>query len=218
MKARREAAILLGLDPARPLSPADALRADLIGTLRLVIDGAGEAVLEGSAVDIARLLSATEALVKLLPGRELPPPAVEGGSDDPRQLLFEMYMQMRERGGIPDEGLDRRDNEIAALPSENAKLRAAARAAGLPVAPTEADIVPPSERAECDPGPMPGPDDPAPPVVIEGKAEPAADDADAFDLRAGFGHVDEPWRRFCTDVEGNPLSVRGRKYWGPVGG
>jgi hypothetical protein len=37
------------------------------------------------------------------------------------------------------------------------------------------------------------------------------------DLRAGYNDTPQPWRDFSTDVDGNPLSVRG-KYWGPVGG
>jgi hypothetical protein len=123
LTARAEAAVLLGLDPKRPLCPADNLRVQLVCSLRAVIDHAGETALEGSAVDIARLLSATEALTKLLPGRELPQPAYrEGGADDPRQLLLDMYMTARRNGGVSDQGA--LVDEIAALKAENALLRA----------------------------------------------------------------------------------------------
>jgi hypothetical protein len=118
-------------------------------------------------------------------------------------------MQMRERDGVPDEGTTRAT--INAQAAEIAQLKA--RLGDVPptlepnpprsnVVP-DIDIVPPSEIADRDPGPRPGPDDKPPPTVI---------DADAVDIRQGFGNVDEPWRRFCTDVEGNPLTVRGRRY------
>jgi hypothetical protein len=74
---------------------------------------------------------------------------------------------------------------------------------GPPSAHEQADVVPPGEIADRDPGMGPGPDDKPPPTVI---------DVDAVDIRAGFGNADEPWRQFSTDIEGNPLTARGRRY------
>jgi len=135
--------------------------------------------------------------------RLLPKAATEAPShrEDPRAALLKLILEQRARAGIPDEGLDERDDELAALRSENERLR---RAAGLPVTPTAVvDVVPPGEIADRDPGMRPGPDDPRPPTVI---------DVDAVDIRAGFDDTPQPWRQFSTDVEGNPLTARGRRY------
>jgi hypothetical protein len=58
-------------------------------------------------------------------------PSIEDKDDgriDPRQLLFEMYMQMRRRGGISDEGkiVDALRDEVEALQAEVAALKALA--------------------------------------------------------------------------------------------
>jgi hypothetical protein len=176
-----------------------------------VVDHAAVTAMEGGSADVGRLVSAVEQLVRLLPPKSTEAPSHHRA--DPRAALLALILEQRARAGIPAEGI----SEIAALRAENEQLR---RAAGLAVqladvVPTEPDVVPPSERAECDPGMRPGPDDPPrTPTVIEGKAEPVDDGA--VDIRAGFGNVDEPWRQFSTDVEGNPLTARGRRYWGPV--
>jgi hypothetical protein len=179
-----------GLDVARPLCPADSLRIDLVSTLRLVIDAAGESVLEGRGADVTRLVSAVEQLTRLLPKAATEAP--EHHREDPRAALLALILQQRAREGIGAEGVDARDDEIARLQAENAQLRSVAMAAGLAVAhascgtPPEPDIVPPSERADRDPGMRPGPDDGKPPTVIDG---------DAVDIRNGFDNVDEPWRQ-----------------------
>src|ERR1700680_2489813 len=104
LKARRESAALLNLGDVERLSPADALRCDLISTLRLAIDGEQATVLDGGSADLAKLITATENLIRLLPGRELPAPVSQ--REDPRQVMWQIYKTMRERGEIdlkPDE-------------------------------------------------------------------------------------------------------------------
>jgi hypothetical protein len=191
------------------------VRLDCAVALRLGLDELQGRLIRGESIDMAKMLTASEALAKILPAAVLSAPPEER-REDPRRALFDLIMAQRERAGIPDEGFDERDDEIARLQAENEQLRAVARAAGLAVphaacgAPIDGDVVPPSEIADRDPGMGPGPDDRAPPTVIEGKAEPADD---GVDIRQGFGNADEPWRQFCTDVEGNPLSGRGgRRY------
>jgi hypothetical protein len=100
LKARRESAALLGLGDVERLSPADTLRCDLISTLRLAIDGERATVLDGGSADLAKLITATENLIRLLPGKALPEP--DGGPNDPRQIMFETYMGMRKRGELFD--------------------------------------------------------------------------------------------------------------------
>jgi hypothetical protein len=141
-KSRRESAELIGLDADR-LTPADTLRCDLISTLRLVIDDAGATVLDGSSTDLGRLITATESLIKLLPNRELPPPSREGGPDDPRQRLWEMYSTMRARGAAAGLGYDGLKLTNEKLTAEIEQLRAEiAQLKGEPVPPEPAPPTP----------------------------------------------------------------------------
>jgi hypothetical protein len=73
-----------------------------------------------------RLISATESLIKLLPGRELPQPVPQHDRNDPRQLIFEQYMEMRRRGALAGEGYDGKVARIAELEAEVAELKALA--------------------------------------------------------------------------------------------
>ena len=233
LRSRQEAALLLRLDPQN-LSPSDALRCDLIATLRLSIDSAQADALEGRAADLGRLIVATESLVKLLPSE---PPRPAANRPDPRQEMWLIYKQMRERGELNLKPLAPDQHRIAELEGENARLKA--RLAGEPE-PIEAlplgtnvpktgtnappgnvgsttidptDVVPPSEWRGVPQ--MRGPDDPKPPVTIEGKAVPPAPPAPAapkydYDKEQG-------WRDHVLPdgtIAPTPMS-RGR-WWGPV--
>jgi hypothetical protein len=169
-RSREEAALLLRLDPQN-LSPSDALRCDLIATLRLSIDSAQADALDGRAADLGRLIVATESLVKLLPS-ETPKPETQHG--DPREVMFKIYMEMRERGEVPPEGhFQHRINE---LELENERLRAALGGSSA-ITPREADITPPGELGrDCHARPVAGPDDPPrrSTTVIESRPNPPA--------------------------------------------
>jgi hypothetical protein len=169
LRSRQEAALLLRLDPSN-LSPADALKCDLIATLRLSIDSAQADALEGRAADLGRLIVATESLVKLLPS-EPPKPAAADDHEAAIAPLLKLYRYLH--------------GEVHTLSAENAQLRAALGLKGLPnsgeivhstaITPPLADIVPASERAECDAGVKPGPDDRRArrsTTVIEGRPNP----------------------------------------------
>jgi hypothetical protein len=193
-RSREEAALLLRLDPQN-LSPADALKCDLISTLRLSIDSAQADALEGRAADLGRLIVATESLVKLLPS-DPPKPAADDDHEAEIAPLLKLYRYLH--------------GEVHTLSAENAQLRAALGLKGLPnsgeivhstaITPALADIVPPSERAECDAGPAVGPDDPPPRStrVIEAKAVPAAAPAAPawqswVDAELSGSHYSDPW-------------------------
>jgi hypothetical protein len=224
LRSRQEAALLLRLDPSN-LSPSDALRCDLISTLRLAIDGEQATVLDGGSADLAKLITATENLIRLLPGRELPAPA-EQHLQDPRETLFKIYMQMRERGEVPHVGwhqhrIDALEAEVAAL---KAQLVGAGLAPALPdvvdrqvgtsgnlktvITPTEADITPPGEYLGVPP--MRGPDDPPKPKrspCIDGTSAPAAYDYSA----------NQDWKDWIEPDGSIRTTPRGRgKDWGPV--
>jgi hypothetical protein len=123
-RAAVEACELLGFgnEPSR-LCASDRLKVDLVSTLRLVIDHAGQVALEGGTADIGRLVGAVEQLTKLLPKTATEAPSHRA---DPRKALLEMILQMRDRDEIADraEEPSLRDR-IAVLEAENLTLRAA---------------------------------------------------------------------------------------------
>jgi hypothetical protein len=124
-QARREAAVLLGVD-IEHLSAADALRVDMVSALRLVIDSEQANVLAGSQADLGKLNVAVQSLIALLPGRELPQPERDDPHDpnDSRQRLWAMYSTMRERAASVGEGYDGKVRRVAELSAEVEQLRA----------------------------------------------------------------------------------------------
>jgi hypothetical protein len=191
LRSRQEAALLLRLDPSN-LSPSDALRCDLIATLRLSIDSAQADALEGRAADLGRLIVATESLVKLLPSE---PPKLESQRDDPRVVLWNIIKEGRDRAALGFEGYDGKCKQIEALQAEVAALKAQLVAGGLTpalpdvadrqvdtsvhlktaITPALADIALPGEHGvKPRVGIERGPDDPPKSRVIEGKANPPA--------------------------------------------
>ena len=226
-KARAEIIALFGWN-ADSLSPDQTLRLDCATALRLALDDLQGRICRGESIDVARMLTASEALARLLPASALAtPPAEQHG--DPRQAMWEIYKTMRERGEIglkalpPEGGHQHRIDELEA---ENERLKA--RLAGglapaLPdspaIDPAEADITPPGEMGDCYAGNRPGPDDPPrrSSPVIEGRAvkrpnPPAASAAPQYDYNREQG-----WKDY-VEADGTIRSTpRGRgHYWGPV--
>jgi hypothetical protein len=199
-KARAEILALFGWD-ADSLSPDQTLRLDCAVVLRLALDAIQGQIVRGESVDVARMLTASEALARLLPPSALAAPLAEEHGD-PRIVMWEIYKQMRERGEIglkalPEGGADAR---IAELEAEIVELKELLAGKTLPLAgktlehpganvahvqlsdvtaitPAESDIVPPGELGlDCHAGIRPAADDPPPKStrVIEAKAVPAA--------------------------------------------
>jgi hypothetical protein len=186
LKARRESAELMGLNYDR-LSPADVLRCDLISTLRLVIDDAGGTVLEGGSTDLAKLITATESLIRLLPGHELPEPApVDGGPGDPRVHMWNTYKQMRDRGADVGQGYDGLKLTVEKLQAELAVKDArigeleASLAGSVPLPPNAVKL---SLRNDKSPPAAAAPAPAARPFVNG-----------TSDLVARYSVPDEPWR------------------------
>jgi hypothetical protein len=203
-RAAVEACELLGLgnNPSR-LCPADRLRVDMVSALRLVIDHAGEAVLDGGTADLGKLVSATEHLARLLPKTATEP--AQSHRADPRKALLEMILEMRDRDEVGDLAAEPTLRErIAALETENTRLRAALAAlkaggAGKAVA----DDVP--EMVERVPAPA------AKNVVpLKPSSAPAAPEPPSKPFVNGLSDVpqrvrdtrpaNEPWRRY-TRIE-----------------
>ena len=194
-RAAVEACELLGFgnEPSR-LCASDRLKVDLVSTLRLVIDHAGQVALEGGTADIGRLVGAVEQLTKLLPKTATEAPSHRA---DPRKALLALILQMRERDGIPDEGINEQAGEVAALKAELAALKAGG--AGKAVA----DDVP--EMVERVPAPA------AKNVVpLKPSSAPAAPEPPSKPFVNGLSDVpqrvrdtrpaNEPWRRY-TRIE-----------------
>jgi hypothetical protein len=147
-QARREAAILLGVD-IEHLSAADSLRVDMISALRLVIDHEQASVLDGAAADLGKLNVAVQSLIALLPGRELPASPVN--RPDPRQIMWKTYLGMRERGEVPKEGLLQAKLNEQAAEIERLKSELAER----PDVPTLVETVPAPAGGNVVPLPKP---------------------------------------------------------------
>jgi hypothetical protein len=193
LRSRQEAALLLRLDPQN-LSASDALRCDLIATLRLSIDSAQADALEGRAADLGRLIVATESLVKLLPSE---PPQPTNKRLDPRQIMLETYMAMRHRahpaisehGRLVDSlrasliGLAEEVETGAAAPGEPTATPAA------PAAPAGGNVVPLKPPPAAPPKPAP-----------QQQAAPAA--PRDWDSSPG-GQAWHAWR----DAGGDPWSI-----------
>src|ERR1700730_18234011 len=102
-KARAEVASMLGYDLDN-LSAEQTTRLDIATALRVLLDNQTGKLLRGESLDARELLMASEALSRLLPPLREP---AAGPREDPRQVMWEIYKQMRERGEIDlrsDEG------------------------------------------------------------------------------------------------------------------
>jgi hypothetical protein len=225
VKARAEIVALFGWS-ADSLSPDQTLRLDCAVALRLALDDLQGRIVRGESADVARMLTASEALARLLPPAVLAsPPAEEHG--DPRQVMLKIYMEMRKRGEVPPEGWHQ--HRINELEAEITRLRGAVPGCALPspregstansdnitINPTEADITPPGEiGTDCYAGIRPGPDDPPrrPPPVIDAKAVPNLPAAPAYDYNREQG-----WKDYVEPDGTIRTTPRSRgHYRGPV--
>ena len=168
--------------------------------LRIGIDDMQGKIVRGESVDVAKLLSASEALAKLLPPSVLAEPPSAADEPDPKQTLLEIYMGMRKRGEIadPTSTFEGRMRRIAELEAENAALKA--QLAGAP-APDESAAAEPAAPGNVVPlrAPAPAPEEEFEEVVV---------------TEAVLG-APEPWRGFI-DSNGDMNPTPGRKFWGPA--
>jgi hypothetical protein len=139
-KARAETAKLLGYgDDIDGLTAEQSTRLDIACALRVALDDQAAKLLRGESADVAKLLSASEALGRLLPPAVLasPPPA---NRVDPRQIMWETYLGMRRRGELDETSYDGQRRRIAELEAKVAELEAAA-APAVPPAPAGGNVV-----------------------------------------------------------------------------
>jgi hypothetical protein len=198
-KAKAEVVALFGWS-ADSLSPDQVLRIDCATALRLALDDLQGRVIRGEAIDMGRMLTASEALSRLLPSAVLAAPPPEAERSDPREKLWQMYMTARERGGISDRGTDHdfyRALVIEVAEEENERLSHVPLPDNVAVLPRPASKSAPAAGAE-----RPQPQPPGQP------ASPAAPDApQSWDDTPG-GKAWHDW-----NAAGRP----GRDPWGNHG-
>jgi hypothetical protein len=130
-RARIETAKLLGYgDDLEQLTAEQSTRLDVACALRIALDDQAAKLLRGESTDVAKLLSASEALAKLLPATVLASPPPPANAPDPRRIMFENYMAMRARGAAFGEGYDGKVRRIAELEARIAELEAAGASSG----------------------------------------------------------------------------------------
>jgi hypothetical protein len=189
--------------------------------------------MRGESVDMNKMLTASEALARLLPPAVLAT-APEEQRSDPREVMFKIYMQMRERGEVPPEGWhQRRINELEAeierlkaqlglapaLPDVAPLVESVPRG-GSAIFPSESDITPPAEIGECHVGSCVGPDDPPPrPPIIDGRAVPISPRPPPDTVPpAGYDYsANQDWKNWIEPDGSIRSTPRGPgRYWGPV--
>src|SRR6266702_2990097 len=121
-KARAETAKLLGYgDDIEGLTAEQSTRLDIACALRIALDDQAAKLLRGESTDVSKLLSASEALSRLLPATVLasPPPV---NRVDPRQIMWQNYLEARRRGAAVGEGYDGKMLENERLKAKIAEL------------------------------------------------------------------------------------------------
>jgi hypothetical protein len=169
-KARAETAKLLGYgDDIDGLTAEQSTRLDIACALRIALDDQAAKLLRGESTDVSKLLSASEALGRLLPPAVLAsPPATR--REDPREHMWRTYLGMRARAAAVFEGFDGKVAQVAALQAELATKDAeiAALKAGAP-APDESTPAPLPDNVVA----MPRPSSPSAPAASPPAAPPS---------------------------------------------
>jgi hypothetical protein len=187
-KVWAEIVALFGWD-AGSLSPDQSLRLDCAVALRLALDDLQGRIVRGESIDVAKMLTAADALSRLLPAAALAAPPPASNAPDPRQIMLETYMGMRKRGEIadPTSTFEGRMAEIERLKARIAELESALAVSGGSTVQnrTVADNVVALRPSPTGPsGLVPSPP-PAPPKPVVPAPTGLLTDA-----------VDEPWRPF----------------------
>jgi hypothetical protein len=168
-RARAESAELLGLNPDK-LTPAGALKCELVSALRSVVDDELGKVDRANAADLSRLIVAVEALTKFLKESPADERSEDDEDGDPHERLMRIIdnwiaaeeAERAERGlsGLmPDLSsaqarIDELEAELAALrnalPAPDGAERSAlpAPAPERTITPSISDIVPPGEQSD----------------------------------------------------------------------
>jgi hypothetical protein len=216
LKVRAETAEMLGYDPGN-LTPEQSMRLDCAVTLRLALDDQQSRIVRGESVDVSKMMAASEALSRFLP--RLAEPAPAANRIDPRQIMLETYLGMRQRGAAAGQGYDglkltveRLQAELANKDARIAELEAAL-AGSVPLPPNAVKLRNdnPNPRAPASAAPA-APPKPEPPPPAAASAPVLGDLVMVVD-----SSPQEEWRKFiAADGSISPTPVGGSKWWGPV--
>jgi hypothetical protein len=218
-KARAETAKLLGHgDNLEQLTAEQSTRLDIACALRIALDDSAAKLLRGETSDVSKLLSASEALSRLLPAAVLASPP-EANAPDPREIMWQTYLGMRKCGELFDPC-----STFEGMKAEVERLRARVAELEAGGAPAPADSVAPETnwRAAPDPVgnvvPLPRatagkqnsaqapPPRPAPSTPVAGELVMVVD-----------ASPQEPWRDYVEPTGEIRSTPRGPgRYWGPV--
>jgi hypothetical protein len=166
-QARRDAVTMCGFADVAELTPAMALKVDLIASLRICIDNVSARLISGvdDRQDLGKLIGACEALTKLLPATSASdtappdPPSLEASAREKMQRLLDSVAAAREFEEAREVELLR--IEVERLTAENTQLRAARSAAEPKLLPPPAKSVPAiTESAEVPRNYQRGPPEP----------------------------------------------------------
>jgi hypothetical protein len=120
------------------LTPDQSLRLDCAVALRLALDDLQGRIVRGESIDVNRMLTASEALSRLLPPAVLASPPPEHRID-PREVMWQTYLGMRRRGELGERAAEPSlRQKIAELEAEIAALKAA----GAPAPDEPSDDIP----------------------------------------------------------------------------
>src|SRR5215831_19450386 len=185
---RKELAEELGYDPDN-LSTLESMRVDVVFGLKSALDEMRARMFEGQKVDPNEMRQIADTLERFLPRHTQPDPVPATYKRDPREVLIELADRWREadEADRAEKGLSPRVHDEEAqqrriddLEAELVRLRGAQPHA-LPapeaeqrvINPPTGDIVGPCEQSDNPRNARPpsGPDDPRPPVTIEGRVQ-----------------------------------------------
>jgi hypothetical protein len=114
-KSRQRACELLGLDP-NSLRPADAILADRVGVLRVLVADYEAAQLRGEQIDVVKYIAASESLEALVRAdRRMvdgSPAAEEDARNRMRQVLMAVAPDLVEQSDREDEAAERAPLEL----------------------------------------------------------------------------------------------------------
>jgi hypothetical protein len=167
----------------------------------LALDDLQGRIVRGESIDVNRMLTAAEALAKLLPAAVLASPPPEHRAD-PRRIMFDNYMAMRRRGEQFGQGYD-------GLKLENERLRAelaALKAAGAPAPDEPSDDIPVVVARV-----------PAPAGNVVPLSRPPATSAPAPAAPQYDYSKEQGWKDYVEPTGEIRSTQRGPgRYWGPV--
>ena len=173
-KVRAEILELLGWGKLDSLTTEQAMRADMCTALRLGLDDLQGRLARGEQADVAKLLSLSEALSRLLPPLREPPPQRDDPHDpnDWRERLWQMYKTARDRAaahGLGYDGLQLTNEKLTAkvseLEAELSQLKGGAPPQASPPVPLPPNVaILPRPTANSAPVPDAEPPQPEPPA------------------------------------------------------